>query len=85
MKIKISNSVSHFIIVDVETKEETVLVDEEGYFGGAHVFTMMTDTLHMLGADRTFKNATHSNLYVYDTEDGRRMNLTESIDAPVGD
>ena len=38
-----------------------------------------------VGSDRTFQNATHSNLYVYDTEDGTRMNLTESIDAPVGD
>ena len=25
-------------IVDVETKEETVLVDEDGYFGGAAIF-----------------------------------------------
>ena len=38
-----------------------------------------------VGADETFKNATHAKLYVYDTEEGMRMNLTESIDAPVGD
>ncbi|WP_438296432.1 S9 family peptidase [Sporosarcina sp. FA15] len=72
------------IIVDVETKEETVLVDEEGYFGGAQ-FSFDDRYIAYVGSDRTFENATHSSLYVYDTEDGMRMNLTESIDAPVGD
>ena len=72
------------VIVDVETKEETVLVDEEGYFGGAQ-FSFDDRYIAYVGSDRTFQNATHSNLYVYDTEDGMRMNLTESIDAPVGD
>lgn len=72
------------IIVDVETKEETVLVDEEGYFGGAQ-FSFDDRYIAYVGSDRSFENATHSSLYVYDTEDGMRMNLTESIDAPVGD
>ena len=72
------------VIVDVETKEETVLVDEEGYFGGAQ-FSFDDRHIAYVGSDRTFENATHSTLYVYDTEDGMRMNLTESIDAPVGD
>ncbi|QNK87269.1 S9 family peptidase [Sporosarcina sp. resist] len=72
------------VIVDVETKEETVLVDEEGYFGGAQ-FSFDDRYIAYVGSDRTFENATHSTLYVYDTEDGMRMNLTESIDAPVGD
>jgi dipeptidyl aminopeptidase/acylaminoacyl peptidase len=71
-------------IVDVETKEETVLVDEDGYFGGAQ-FSFDDRYIAYVGSDREFQNATHSNVYVYDTEDGLRMNLTESIDAPVGD
>ena len=72
------------VIIDVETKEETILVDEEGYFGGAQ-FSFDDRYIAYVGSDRTFENATHSSLYVYDTEDGMRMNLTESLDAPVGD
>ncbi|NYF23907.1 S9 family peptidase [Sporosarcina sp. JAI121] len=72
------------VIVEIETKEETVLVDEEGYFNGAQ-FSYDDRYIAYVGSDRTFQNATHSNLYVYDTQDGTRMNLTESIDAPVGD
>lgn len=72
------------VLVDVETKEETVLVDEEGYYGGAQ-FSLDDNYIAYVGSERTFENATHSSLYVYDMEDGMRMNLTESIDAPVGD
>ena len=72
------------LIVDVESKEETVLVDEDGYFGGAQ-FSFDDRYIAYVGSDRAFQNATHSNLYVYDTQDGTRMNLTEGIDAPVGD
>ncbi|MEK5071497.1 S9 family peptidase [Sporosarcina sp. FSL K6-1508] len=72
------------LIVDVESKEETVLVNEDGYFGGAQ-FSFDDRYIAYVGSDRAFQNATHSNLYVYDTQDGTRMNLTEGIDAPVGD
>ena len=72
------------LIIDVESKEETVLVDEDGYFGGAQ-FSFDDRYIAYVGSDRAFQNATHSNLYVYDTQDGTRMNLTEGIDAPVGD
>ena len=71
-------------IVDVESKEETVLVDENGYFGGA-TFSHNDRYIAYVGADNTFKNATQAKLYVYDTEDGSTVCLTESIDAPVGD
>ncbi len=71
-------------IVDIETKEETVLIDEAGYYGGA-AFSHDDRYIAFVGADQTYYNATQNNLYVYDTQDGMRMNLTESIDAPVGD
>ncbi|MFS0688538.1 S9 family peptidase [Sporosarcina sp. 179-K 8C2 HS] len=71
-------------LVDVESKEETVIVDEEGYYGGAR-FSVDDNYIAYIGSDRTFQNATHSNLYVYDTPRGNTINITESVDAPVGD
>ncbi|MCM3711689.1 S9 family peptidase [Sporosarcina luteola] len=71
-------------LVDVESKEETVIVDEEGYYGGAR-FSLDNNYIAFIGSDRTFQNATHSNLYVYDTPRGNTINITESVDAPVGD
>jgi len=71
-------------IVDVETKEETVLVEEDGNFGGA-TFSKDDRYIAYVGADRTFQNTTHTDVVIYDTTDGSRMNLTEGIDAPVGD
>lgn len=72
------------VLVDIETKEETVLVDEQGYFGGA---TFSEDDRYIAygGSDRTFENATHSDLYVYDCENKTTLNLTEALDAPLGD
>ena len=72
------------IMVDVETKKETVLVDHEGYYGGA-AFSYDGRYVAYAGSDATYKNATHSNVYIYDIENGLTQNLTESIDAPVGD
>ena len=71
-------------LVDIDTKEETVIVDEEGYYGDAK-FSFDDNYIAFAGSDRTFQNATHSNLYVYDTRRGNRINITESVDAPVGD
>lgn len=71
-------------LVDVETKEETVIVDEIGYYGGAR-FSFDDHYVAFVGSDRTYQNATHGHLYVYDTRRGNRINLTESVDAPVGD
>ncbi|EPD50648.1 hypothetical protein HMPREF1210_02618 [Paenisporosarcina sp. HGH0030] len=70
--------------VDVESKEETVVIEEDGYFGGA-AFSFDDSKLAFVGSDASFKNATHTELYVYDIESGSRQNLTEGIDAPVGD
>lgn len=72
------------VLVDVETKEETVLVDEQGYFGGAS-FSEDDRYIAYGGSDRTFENATHSDLYVYDCENKTTLNLTEALDAPLGD
>ena len=72
------------ILVDVETKNETVLVDHEGYYGGAK-FSYDGRYIAYVGSDATYKNATHSNVYIYDIENGLTQNLTEGIDAPVGD
>lgn len=71
-------------LVDVDSKEETVVIEEDGYFGGA-AFSFDDSKLAFVGSDATFKNATHTELYVYDIESGSRQNLTEGIDAPVGD
>ncbi|WP_342543099.1 S9 family peptidase [Paenisporosarcina sp. FSL H8-0542] len=71
-------------LVDVESKEETVVIEEDGYFGGA-AFSFDDSKLAFVGSDASFKNATHTELYVYDIESGSRQNLTEGIDAPVGD
>ncbi len=72
------------IVVDVETKAETILVEEDGYYGEA-AFSFDDRYIAYVGANREYENATHANVYVYDSEDGLHMNLTGSLDAPVGD
>ncbi|MET0785582.1 MAG: S9 family peptidase [Paenisporosarcina sp.] len=71
-------------LVDVESKEETAIIEEEGYFGGA-AFSFDDSKIAFVGSDASFKNATHTELFVYDIETGTREVLTEGIDAPVGD
>ena len=71
-------------IVDVETKEEQVLVDAEGYYGGA-AYSYDNRYIVYTGSDASYKNATHTKVYVYDTATGLTQQLTEMLDAPVGD
>lgn len=71
-------------VADAETKEETVIIDEEGYYGGA-AFSPDGKKIAFIGADRRLENATHADVHVYDVESGTRTVLTESLDAPVGD
>lgn len=71
-------------LVDVETKEEKTIIDEDGYFGGAS-FSNDDRYIAFVGYGNQYKNATHTELYVYDCETGSLMSLTESLDAPVGD
>lgn len=71
-------------LYDLESKEETVIADEEGYFDGA-AFSFDDAKIAFIGSTRQFENATHTEVYVYDLASGMRFSLTEGIDAPVGD
>jgi dipeptidyl aminopeptidase/acylaminoacyl peptidase len=71
-------------LVDVKSKEETTIIEEDGHFGGAS-FSYDDKKLAFVGSEWTYKNATHTELYVYDIESESRQVLTEGIDAPVGD
>ena len=71
-------------LVDVETKEEAVLIDENGYYGGAE-FSFDDRYIAFGGSDHTYKNATHGHVYIYDTETKTTQKLTEMLDVPVGD
>ena len=71
-------------LIDLETKEETVLMEEEGYFGGA-AFSHDDSKVAFVGSMRQFENATHTEVYVADLKAQTRICLTESLDVPVGD
>ncbi len=71
-------------LVDVETKEETLLIDEDGYYGGAE-FSLDDRYIAFGGSDQTYKNATHGHIYIYDTVTKQTQKLTEMFDLPVGD
>lgn len=71
-------------LVDVKTKEETVIVEQDGHYGSV-AFSYDNQKIAYTGADRTYENATQSKLYVYNCEDKTTICLTENIDAPVGD
>lgn len=71
-------------LVDIETKEEMVIVNQEGYFGGAK-FSPDNRYVAYVGSDDSYKNATQANLYIFDSATNITQNLTEGIDSPVGD
>lgn len=71
-------------LVDVNTKEETEIINEDGYFGGA-VFSKDDQYIAFVGMSHTYQNATHAEVYVYEVSSGNRQILTEGIDAPIGD
>jgi dipeptidyl aminopeptidase/acylaminoacyl peptidase len=71
-------------LMDVHTKEENEIIKEDGYFGGA-VFSKDDQYLAFVGSDSAYKNATHSNVYIYHMNEGYLQNLTSELDAPVGD
>ncbi|WP_419959555.1 S9 family peptidase [Psychrobacillus sp. BM2] len=72
------------LLIDVETKKESVIIEENGYFGGA-TFSADDQYIAFGGMLHTFKNATHAEVYVYEVSTGKLQILTEGIDAPVGD
>lgn len=71
-------------LVDVATKEEKVLVEADGYYGDA-VYSYDNRYIAYVGSDLSYKNATHTNVFIYDTETNVTQNLTVGLDAPVGD
>ncbi|KQL33259.1 S9 family peptidase [Psychrobacillus sp. FJAT-21963] len=71
-------------LVDIDTKEETEIINEDGYFGGA-AFSKDDQYLAFVGMPRTYQNATHAEVYVYEVNSGIRQIITEGFDAPVGD
>lgn len=71
-------------LMDLETKEESVLIEEEGYFGGA-AFSHDDSKVAFVGSMRQFENATHTEVYVADLKAQTRISLTEGLDVPVGD
>ncbi|MGX9135844.1 prolyl oligopeptidase family serine peptidase [Rummeliibacillus sp. JY-2-4R] len=75
---------SPIILIDIETKQETMIANEEGYFGGA-TFSLDDRYIAYEGTDFAYKNAGHANLYIYDIENNTYWNLTESLDLPIGD
>ncbi|MGE7624423.1 S9 family peptidase [Viridibacillus sp. NPDC096237] len=72
------------LLVDIETKEETTILHEEGYYGDAY-FSYDDRYIAFYGSNQTYKNATHGAVYIYDTEEQYYRNLTEGFNAPVGD
>jgi len=72
------------LLIDVDTKEETMIIDEQGYFGGA-TFSADDQYIAFGGMLHTFKNATHAEVYVYEVSSRNLQVLTEGIDTPVGD
>lgn len=71
-------------LYNTDSKEETLIADEEGYFDGA-AFSFDDTKIAFIGSTRRFENATHTEVYVYDISAETRFGLTEGIDAPVGD
>lgn len=75
---------SPLYLVDVATKEETTMIDADGWYGNA-VFSPDDAYIAYVGANRTYENATQPELYIYHCETGINECLTANIDAPLGD
>ncbi|AXH98405.1 hypothetical protein DV702_00995 [Sporosarcina sp. PTS2304] len=71
------------ILVDIETKDEMILCDAQGYVGQVH-FSKDDRYIAYVGSDLTHINATQADVFVYDEADGLTMNMTAALDAPVG-
>lgn len=72
------------VLVDIETKNETMILDEQGYFGEV-AFSKDDRYIAYTGYALTFANVTQADVFVYDQSNGQTMNLTAGIDAPIGD
>ncbi|WP_188205963.1 S9 family peptidase [Alkalibacillus aidingensis] len=71
-------------IYHLKSQSDLKLFTEEGYASG---FTPSPNGEHLLFAHmgRTYKNATHMEVYAYHLSSGVTACLTEGLDAPVGD
>ena len=72
------------LLVETDTKDETVILDEQGFFGNA-AFSKDDRYIAYTGFDMTFRNVTQADVFIYDQVESQTMNLTAGIDAPVGD
>ncbi|WP_150285030.1 S9 family peptidase [Rummeliibacillus sp. TYF-LIM-RU47] len=75
---------SPVILIDLKTKEEEIIVEEEGYYGSA-TFSFDDRYIAYQGSDFAYKNAAQGNLFIYDRESKHSWNLTQALDVPVGD
>ncbi|PPA72379.1 S9 family peptidase [Jeotgalibacillus proteolyticus] len=57
---------------------------KEGYLGGA-AWSPDGEKVAYTASDRTYENASHAKLWVYDSTTQTQQCITEGIDAPVGD
>ena len=71
-------------LYDVDSKKESVLIEEEGSFGGA-AFSHDDSKVAFVGSTRQYENATHKEVYVADLNAQTCICLTEALDVPVGD
>ena len=71
-------------VYDVETEQESALIEEEGYFGGA-AFSHDDSKVAFVGSTRQYENATHTEVYVADLKAETCVCLTEALDVPIGD
>ena len=72
------------VLLDIETRKETVILDEQGFFGNV-AFSKDDRYIAYTGYDMTFQNVTQADVFVYDQTNGQTMNVTAGIDAPIGD
>lgn len=71
--------------IDLETKEQQLILDFDGSISGA---TYSPDEAYLafeVSPNEPYKNATHNEIYVYDTKQQFTWSLTEMMDQPVGD
>lgn len=71
-------------IYDIETKQQTMLTENQGHFSGV-AFSQDDSKIAYIGNMRQYGDATHKELYIADLQTQTNFCLTEGLDAPVGD
>ncbi|PWI24668.1 S9 family peptidase [Kurthia sibirica] len=76
---------SKLVLIDSQTFEQTIVMAEDGQFGGA-AFSYDDQWLAFEGSlNEPYKNAMHNQIYVYNMNEKYHMVLTQEMDLPVGD